>query len=57
MAAKRAFTSEQPVYVCQNCNALIELYKDRNRTVTFKSQAVVDKLKALQAKLVTDWDQ
>lgn len=54
--AKRRFTSEAPQFVCQSCNALLELYKDRNRAITFKSNATVDKLKSLQAKQVTAWD-
>jgi hypothetical protein len=34
---------------------LLELYKQRNRTIVFKSNSVVDKMKLLQEKLVNEW--
>jgi hypothetical protein len=49
------FISEKPIFVCQTCNAVLELYKQRNRTIVFKSQAVSDRMKELQTKKVTDW--
>lgn len=49
------FISEKDVFVCQTCNAVLELYKQRNRTIVFKSQAVVDRMKDLTMKKVFDW--